>query len=148
MQSVKIQTGFSEKATANFNSQQFTVSLEMECHINGTTTEIETAAAKLFDLCKKIVAAQKQKTEPETPARQELPSAIKQPQTPGGNRDLAATSKQISAIYAISRAAGLNKAQLEEFVGKPISTSTLSKVGAGNLIEDLLALETKRKVAA
>ncbi len=59
MQAVKIQAGFSEKASQNYNSQQFSVSLEMECHINGTTHEIEDAAAKLFTLCRKIVANEK-----------------------------------------------------------------------------------------
>jgi len=56
---VKIQTGFSEKTSENFNSTQHSISLEMDCVINGTTHEIESSSQKLFALCRKIVSAQK-----------------------------------------------------------------------------------------
>ena len=58
-QKVKIQTGFSEKSTENYQSQQYSVALEMDCTINGSTREIEEASNKLFALCRKIVSAQK-----------------------------------------------------------------------------------------
>jgi hypothetical protein len=58
-QTVKIQTGFSEKTSENYNSTQHSISLEMDCNINGSTHEIEEASQKLFALCRKIVSVQK-----------------------------------------------------------------------------------------
>jgi len=135
MQTVKIQTGYSDKSSQNYNSNQYSVSLEMECHINGTTHEIEDAAAKLFGLCRKIVANEKSAKAP-----QQAPLRMNQPD---GNDLPSASSRQIGAIMAIGRSIGLDKSQLEEFAGTTISSTCLSSKAASRIIESL-----KKKQAA
>lgn len=140
MQTVKIQTGFSEKLSQNYNSNQFSVSLEMECHINGSTQEIETAAAKLFDLCRKIVQHEKSGQSAQTslnppPNQTQFPS--------NGNGDRPASAKQIAAIYAIGKSVGLNKSQIEQLAGVNLSSKTLLVKDASKVIEFL-----KQKQAA
>jgi hypothetical protein len=56
---IKITAGFADKVTENYQSQQYSIGLEMECQINGNTAEIEDASKRLFALCRKIVNAQK-----------------------------------------------------------------------------------------
>lgn len=56
---VRISAGYSDKVSENYNSQQFSINLEMDAQINGTTSEIEQASDRLFQLCRKIVDHQK-----------------------------------------------------------------------------------------
>jgi len=139
MQVVKICSGYADTASQNYNSQKFSVSLEMECHINGSTTEIETAAAKLFDLCRKIVQNEKQ-TPTARPAITPPPAPVNQTQFSG---ERLATSKQIAACYAIGKSIGLNKAQIEQMAGVNLTSKTLTAKEASKVIEFL-----KQKQAA
>ena len=58
-QTIKISAGYADKVSENYNSQQFSVSLEMACTITGKISEVESAADRLFALCRKIVDRQK-----------------------------------------------------------------------------------------
>ena len=126
-QNVKIQTGFSEKTSENYNSTQHSISLEMDCAINGSTKEIEDASQKLFALCRKIVAAQKGvnvdsllnsdlggKQAPAAAATQTTastpgaPSAAPQPFNNGNAMPKLATPKQIKWLLDLAKKAKLS----------------------------------------
>lgn len=135
-QKVKIQTGFSEKTSENYNSQQYSVSLEMECQINGSTREIEDASKRLFSLCRKIVNAQKgisvdnlllqddsqfpQPTVPVIPLNQTPATSPAAPQVSGkpanANQPKPATQKQLRFLHQLGRKSGLS---IEQVNGLP-----------------------------
>lgn len=56
---VRISAGYSDKISENYNSKQFSINLELDAQINGSTQEIEQASDRLFQLCRKIVEHQK-----------------------------------------------------------------------------------------
>jgi hypothetical protein len=133
-QNVKIQTGFSEKVTENFQSTQHSISLEMDCAINGNTREIEEASQKLFALCRKIVSAQKSVNvdsllnndmpvnlttfppAPQTPSFTPAPA----PQQPTGNGSSTrpATTKQIKFILELAKKSNLSH---DEILALPLT---------------------------
>ena len=112
-QTVKIQTGFSEKSTQNFQSTQHSISLEMDCAINGSTSEIEDASQKLFALCRKIVSVQKSvnvdsllnNDATQTPSP---PAPVSTPATGSNVIPIGtATSKQIKYLLELAKKASL-----------------------------------------
>ena len=126
MQQVRINTGFSEKVVANFQSTQHSISLEMDVSVNGTTKEIEDASAKLFALCRKIVSAQKSGnvdnllTSPTSAESVSSPvqpapaaSAPSAPHAPTGtNGTKPATSKQIKYALELMKKSGMSKQEI------------------------------------
>ena len=149
-QKVKIQTGFSEKSTENYQSQQYSVALEMECQINGSTREIEDASNRLFALCRKIVSAQKGvnvdtllnneavSSGPSQPAP--APSAPPAASAPSGNgTPKSATSKQIRYVLELAKKAGMSKPDIQNLPAtyKKKTFESLSSVEASKLIESL-----------
>jgi len=158
-QKVKIQTGFSEKTSENYNSQQYSVALEMECQINGSTREIEEASAKLFALCRKIVAGQKGvnvdtllnsenvpgtapvQQPPATPA----PAAPAPVNGPGPGTSKPASSKQIKYLLDSAKRIGLSKVEIQNLPAsfKKTTFESLTSVEASKLIESL----AKKKAA-
>jgi hypothetical protein len=158
-QKVKIQTGFSEKSTENYQSQQYSVALEMDCTINGSTREIEEASNKLFALCRKIVSAQKG-VNVDTLLNNETPpvsSGASQPalaptsaqtsaQAPNGNgTPKPATSKQIRYVLELAKKVGMSKVDIQNLptTYKKQTFEALSSVEASKLIEFL----SKKKAA-
>ena len=150
-QKVKIQTGFSEKTTENYQSQQYSVALEMDCSVNGTTREIEEASAKLFNLCRKIVASQKGvnvdnllKDAPVTVASSPVPS-VPAASTPSTSQAPArtngttkpATGKQIRYALELLRKSGLGKNEIAAIPASfnKQSWESLSSIEASKIIE-------------
>jgi hypothetical protein len=155
-QKVKIQTGFSEKTSENYNSQQYSVALEMECQINGSTREIEEASGKLFALCRKIVSAQKgvnvdtllnSESSGATKALSRPASAPEAPVVPpvspstsngnGATRD--ATPKQIRYILELAKKVGMSKADIHNLKASynKKTFESLSSVEASKIIDFL-----------
>lgn len=99
---VKISAGYSDKISENYNSQSYSINLEMDANINGTTTEIEQASERLFQLCRKIVNHQKSFTGdvllPESPLQQ-LPA-------PAPPIHLC-SEKQIKCIFGVAKSRGM-----------------------------------------
>jgi hypothetical protein len=120
---VRISTGLSEKSTENYQSTQHSISLEMDCVINGSTREIEEASQKLFALCRKIIGAQQKSVsvdsllnvdQPITPVPVTLPPspAVPKPttvpaRTNTGSSQRLATSKQIKYLLQLAKSANL-----------------------------------------
>ncbi len=157
-QKVKIQTGFSEKSTENYQSQQYSVALEMECQINGSTREIEDASNRLFALCRKIVSAQKG-VNVDTLLNNEAPPASSRPSQPatatpsappaappagpsvpsGNGTPKSATSKQIRYVLELAKKAGMSKPDIQNLPAtyKKKTFESLTSVEASKLIESL-----------
>lgn len=161
-QKVRIQTGFSEKSTENYQSQQYSVALEMDCTINGSTREIEEASSKLFALCRKIVSAQKGvnvdgllnneaaptasgPTPPATaPAAPAAPPAGPSAPNSNGTPKLA-SAKQIRYVLELAKKAGMSTPDIQNLPAtyKKQTFEALSSVEASRLIESL----SKKKAA-
>jgi len=145
-QQVKIQTGFSEKTSENYNSTQHSISLEMDCSINGSTKEIEEASSKLFALCRKIVSAQRgvnvdSLLNPDVsniPAAPTLPSNAEAPRP--------ATAKQIKYLLELAKSSGMEEKAIRALPTecKKTSFEALSSSEASKLIE---SFSPKRKAA-
>jgi hypothetical protein len=58
-QTVRISAGYSDKASENYQSRQYSFNLELDVQVNGSTLEIESASDRLFDICRRIVEKQK-----------------------------------------------------------------------------------------
>jgi hypothetical protein len=151
-QKVKIQTGFSEKTTENYQSQQYSVALEMEVSINGSTSEISEASNKLFALCRRLVSQQKAvnvdnlltaaPVEQHPPVSTPVAPAIAAPSaaTPvsnAGNGTKAATSKQIKYALELAKKSGMSKSDIAALPAKfnKASFEALSAKEASSIIE-------------
>jgi len=134
-QTIKISAGFSDKVSENYNSQQFSVNLEMECSINGKTVEVEAAADKLFALCRKIVDRQKGVT----PSTESLPLAQPPKEEPSNQMESFASDKQIKCIFGMAKAQGRDsqaiKALISTRFGKRVEN--ISKAEASAMINEL-----------
>ena len=118
---VRISAGYSDKISENYNSKQFSINLELDANINGSTQEIEDASARLFELCRKIVEQQKGVSVdnllspvPSQPPPQQLPPSQNyspqppqqnQPQQPANNNGSVklASDKQIKFIFSLAK---------------------------------------------
>ncbi|OGJ90449.1 MAG: hypothetical protein A2268_02995 [Candidatus Raymondbacteria bacterium RifOxyA12_full_50_37] len=158
-QNVKICAGYSDKISENYNSTQFSLSLEMDCQINGSTREIEDASARLFSLCKQIVNRQKNvsvdnllsnahpvegngketpipsqpaATEPQKP---EQPAPASEPQ----KSEEAISDKQVKYIFGLGRDLGKSGKDVRDLIttrfNKPVDA--LSKTEASLMIKEL-----------
>ena len=146
-QKVKISAGYADKSSENYNSRQYSINLEIDVTVNGTTKEVEDASERLFRLCRKIVESQKgisvdnllndnppQPTPPAKPAAPPAPTA-------NGNGKLA-TDKQIKFIFRLGKQSKLSNEQINalpgQYFGKPNFNSLTASEGS-NLIETLSA---------
>lgn len=143
---VRISAGYSDKISENYNSKQFSINLELDANINGSTQEIEDASARLFELCRKIVEQQKGVSVDSllAPTPQQLPPQQPQqnfqPQTniPSSNPSLASPA-QVKCIFAVAKQNGLQNgaiAALANRFNKP-KLDDLSKQEASILIKEL-----------
>ena len=145
---VKISAGYSDKTSENYNSTQYSINLEMDATINGTTAEIEQASDKLFKLCRKIVAAQKSvsvdsylNTEADhngTP----LPPQPQQPHTTPVDATNLCSPAQVKCIFAVAKSKGLqngaitnlakrfNKSKLDELT-RPEASQIIKELKEG-----------------
>ncbi len=143
-QKIKISTGYSDKSSLNYQSQQYSVSLDMEVQVNGSTQEIEDASSRLFALCRKIVSSQKSVSvdnllndEPLQPA-----PATPAPSSNNGNGKVKpATKKQIDYIFKLAKK---SKLSVDEINALPQNYSkndfqSLSSVQASQIIDNLAA---------
>jgi hypothetical protein len=155
MQHVKIQTGFQEKTSENYNSTQHSISLEMDIQVNGNTREIEEASQKLFALCRKIIYAQKGvnvdsllQAPAAPPSGQAATStaASKSPQE--GQQPRPASSKQIRYIFTIARKNGLSDAEIKSLPVRyeKADFSALTSQEASEIIDHLTS-QAQRKAA-
>lgn len=161
-QKVKISTGYSDKVSKDFNSQQFSVSLEMECAINGSTKEIQDASKRLFELCRRIVNDQKGVSvdgllQQEDDSMYPPQTAATVPATPvpqgqangqtGAPSVRNITTKQISYLFRLGQKAGLSDEQVRQlpvqYFGRP-DLQSLTSYEASKLID---TLGDKKKVA-
>jgi hypothetical protein len=155
-QNVKIQTGFAEKTSENYNSTQHSISLEMDCVINGSTREIEEASQKLFALCRKIVAAQKGvsvdsllQSEPAQAGTPQNAPAAPLPSSSNSNPTGApkpASAKQIRFLLDVAKKSGLDEKSIRALPAEchKASFEALSSTEASRLID---SFSPKRKAA-
>jgi hypothetical protein len=147
-QTVRINAAYSEKNTADFNSQQYSVGLEMDAQINGSTREIEEASQKLFALCRRIVAQQKGVSVDnllQSPAHNE-PAPVTPPAS-STNLPRMATSKQLLYLWKLGKRAGLTDEQVRGLPMQYYQKATaddLTGQEASSLID---SLTEKRKAA-
>jgi hypothetical protein len=149
-QNVKINASYSEKTTENYNSVSYGVALELEAPINGTTQDVEIQTARLFMLCKKIVAGQKgtnidnlltsqptQSTPAATILLPQPPTPVAPPVPSNGNGH--ASDRQIRYLLTLARKAGMRdleiRAMPNDRFGKP-NFDTLSSHEASTLIDE------------
>ncbi len=118
-QTVRISAGYTEKTSENYNSEQYSINLEMDAQINGTTTEIEQASDRLFQLCRKIVNHQKgvsvdtllsdpQQNQQQLPPPQQQPS-FDSPHHFNQNTGTGqqCTEKQVKCIFGVAKSRGM-----------------------------------------
>ena len=118
-QTVRISAGYTEKTSENYNSEQYSINLEMDASINGTTTEIEQASERLFNLCRKIVNHQKGVSvdtllsdlpQSQQPIPQQQPASNFTPPpeySRNSNSGHQCSEKQVKAIFAIAKSRGM-----------------------------------------
>ena len=107
---VRISAGYSDKTSENYNSTSYSINLEMDAHINGTTTEIEEASNRLFQLCRKIVNHQKgvsvdnllEDNTPTQPTQQ-----YTAPTNNYSNNNNRCSEKQVKCIYGVAKGRGM-----------------------------------------
>lgn len=144
-QRIKVSTGYADKVSKDFQSQQFSVGLEMELTVNGTTREIEDASEKLFALCRKIVSSQKSISVDSLlngNTSQTIPGQnTEQPRGNGNGNGKPATAKQIRYLHQLGKKADppLTDEQVralpQQYYGKTLETMTSQE--ASNLIDVL-----------
>lgn len=146
---IKISTGFSDKISENYNSKQYSISLEMEAQINGSSAEVEKASATLFALCKKIISQQKSLEQPDSQSplfpnneqppeqQQQVPPQNDKPQQNYSNKPV--TEKQIKCIYGVAKQLGKRNKEIEGLASKfsKNKLEDLSSREASQLIESL-----------
>ena len=141
---VKISAGYSDKTSENYNSTQYSINLEMDANINGTTAEIEQASDKLFKLCRKIVAAQKgvsvdnylsTDTDHNTP----LPSSPQQPHTTSVDAANLCSPAQVKCIFAVAKSKGLQNGAITNLAKRfnKSKLDELSRPEASQIIKEL-----------
>jgi hypothetical protein len=153
MQTVKINAGFSEKTSENFNSTQNSIALEMDVQVNGSTKEIEDASQKLFALCRKIIYAQKgvnvdsllQSEQTMSGTSQSVPSASQNPSSTVKIFPKLASAKQIRFLLELAKKAGMEDASIRSLPSefKKSSFEALSSAEASKLIDSF----SKQKAA-
>ena len=142
---VKISAGYSDKTSENYNSTQYSINLEMDATINGTTAEIEQASDKLFRLCRKIVAAQKGVSVDSylnTDADHTIPVPQPQPQQPQTTPVDAAnlcSPAQVKCIFAVAKSKGLQNGAINNLAKRfnKSKLDELSRSEASQIIKEL-----------
>ncbi len=136
---VKINTGFSDKVSENYNSQAFSVNLEMTVAINGSSSDVENAADRLFNLCKKIVEKQKGvASDPIFGEPSTIPSHAPTENAGDTNSPIPATDKQVKAIFGIGKGKGLDNKEIRSLADRfNKNIEQLSKTEASSLIQEL-----------
>jgi hypothetical protein len=151
MQKVTINAAFSEKTSENYNSQQYSIGLEIEVAVNGETAEIENASAKLFQLCRKIVAAQKGVnvnsllSSPETPAAAPQTAPAPSPSNNGSDRPI--TDKQIKYLFRLGHTAGLSNEQIRQLPRQYFKANKLEDLTANEASSLIETLSAKKQAA-
>ena len=141
---VKISAGYSDKTSENYNSTQYSINLEMDATINGTTIEIEQASDKLFKLCRKIVATQKGVSvdnylntdeNHNTPAS----SSPQQSQTTPVDAANLCSPAQVKCIFAVAKSKGLQNGAITNLAKRFNKTKLdeLSRSEASQIIKEL-----------
>ena len=150
-QNVKIQAGFSEKTSENYNSTQNSIALEMNVQVNGSTREIEEASQKLFALCRKIINAQKGVNVDSLLQGDQLPATVPPgapaaPHSPSSNAQKPATNKQIKYLLELAKKSGMDEKSVRALPGEfqKSSFEALSSAEASSLID---SFSKKRKAA-
>jgi hypothetical protein len=151
-QTVKISAGYSDKTSENYNSSQYSLNLELDVVVNGSTTEIESASQKLFALCRKLVLAQRSvnvdtllNREPSLAvpgANQNAPAAS---QSPSSSPQKLASAKQIRFLLELAKKAGMDEASIRSLPTEYQKSSfeALSSSEASKLIDSF----SKKKAA-
>ncbi len=113
-QTVRISAGYSDKVSENYNSQQFSINLEMDAMINGTTAEVEQASNRLFQLCRKIVDQQKGVSVDNLLNNQAPPVQFDPPQqfSRNVNNGHQCSEKQVRCIFGAAKARGMTNAAI------------------------------------
>lgn len=144
---VKISCGYSAKASQNYQSENYSINLEMEVMVNGKTSELEQKADLLYDLCRKIVAKQRGTTATDALlAPSERTSAPSQPavtsQVPSNTSDVI-SPKQIKFIHSLSRSRGFDSKKTKEIIYDQYhkAVEQLSRKEAAAVIDDLKSLK-------
>ena len=149
-QTVKISAGYSDKVSQDYNSTQYSLNLELDVVVNGSTTEIESASQKLFLLCKKLVLAQRSvnvdtllNPEVKLGAGQNAPAA---PQSPSSSTLKPASNKQIKYLLELAKKSGMDEKSVRALPGEfqKSSFEALSSAEASTLID---SFSNKRKSA-
>jgi len=150
---VKISCGYRAKSSANFQSEEYSIGLEMDVLINGKTEEVQQKADLLYALCKQIVNKQRgisvdslltppaqSETKPETKseANPEAPAqAPAAPQQSNGNGVIS--PKQVKYIFALGRTKNMFGKAVRDLVfdrfKKPVEE--ISRHNASVLIDEL-----------
>jgi hypothetical protein len=140
-QTIKISAGYSDKVSQDYNSSQYSLNLELDVVVNGSTTEIESASQKLFSLCRKLVLTQRSvnvdsilNREASPGANQNAPAA---PQSPSSSSQKPASSKQIKFLLELAKKAGMDEASIRSLPSEfqKSSFEALSSSEASRLID-------------
>ncbi|MBL8029370.1 MAG: hypothetical protein JNL74_23305 [Fibrobacteres bacterium] len=131
----QVKVCFTENLTGEqFHTRRYTVELTEDV---AELSSIPRATATLFELAKREVSYQLKNAgsqQQQPPAKTATPPAPEQPQR---NLEFPASTKQISAIYAIGKSLNMSKRDLEDYAGCEITTRNLSSKQASKLIEGL-----------
>jgi len=131
---VRISVGFSDKQSENYNSTAYSVNLEMDVHVNGSSQEVEEASEKLFRLCRKIVENQKTQNPPDSAALPESQQA-----KPSNTAVELCSPAQIKCVFACAKQKGLQNGAITALANrfnKP-KLEDLTKHEASQLIKEL-----------
>jgi hypothetical protein len=148
-QTVKISAGYSDKVSQDYNSTQYSLNLELDVVVNGSTTEIESASQKLFSLCKKLVLAQRSvnvdtllNPEAKPGASQSAPAG---PQSPSSSTARPASGKQIKYLLELAKKSGMDEKAIRSLPSEfqKSSFEALSSSEASKLIDSF----SKKKAA-
>lgn len=137
---IRISVGFSDKQSENYNSTAYSVNLEMDVHVNGSSHEVEEASEKLFRLCKKIVNNQKQPSSLPSHQADPLFSEPEHPHLIHSHAEKPASPKQKKFILSLAKKQKMNDLDVKNLPMKYDNASSfneLSSKQASELIEYL-----------
>ncbi len=151
-QTVKISAGYSDKVSQDYNSSQYSLNLELDVVVNGSTMEIESASQKLFLLCKKLVLAQRSvnvdgllNPEAKPGASQSAPAAPQSPSSNASNNQRKASPKAIKYLLELAKKSGMDQKAIQSLPSEYGKTAfeDLSPAEASKLIDSF----SKKKAA-
>ena len=128
----QVKVSFTENLTQEqFHTKRFTVELTEDVQ---DLSSIPRATATLFELAKREVSYQLKNAGGQ---QQQIKAVVPPPEKNQRQVEFPATTKQISAIFAIGKSLNMSKRDLEDYTGCEITTRNLSNRAASKVIEGL-----------